>query len=68
MLNIGGDKLKKEQSIKRRQQIKIKNRKRKNNFDIDILKREIFRLQNGKDIENIFREKLEDKEVFTHEK
>ncbi len=62
MLNIhviyGGDILKKEQTIIRRNQRKIKYSKRENNFNIDILKREIFQIQNGNNIRNIFREEF----------
>ena len=54
----------KKQKILRKKQRIIKEKKRENNFDIDILKREIFQLQNGKHIENIFRDDLEDQEVL----
>ena len=59
--------MKKDQTIIRKKQREIKYNKRQNNFDIDILKREIFHSNNGKYIDDIFREDLEDKEVSYHE-
>ena len=58
--------MKKEQTLLRKKQRKIKYSKRQKNFDIDILKREIFQIKNGKHIENIFKEDFEDKEVFKY--
>jgi hypothetical protein len=60
--------LKKEQTIIRRNQIKIKYSKRENNFNIDILKREIFQIQKGNNIRNIFREDLRNQEVNFYER
>ena len=56
--------MKKDQTIIRKKQREIKYNKRQKSFDINILKREIFQLQNGRYIENIFKENLEDQEVF----
>ena len=46
----------KKQEINRRKQRKTKYIKKENNFNIDILKREIFQIQNGNNIRNIFRD------------
>lgn len=58
----------KERTLKRRNQRKLKYIERKRNFNIRKLKKEIFQIQNGNNIDNIFREKLEDREVFSYER
>ena len=61
----------KEKTIIRKKERNLKNRKRKNDFNIDVLRkeirREIFQMQNGRHVENIFREDLEGKEVFMYD-
>lgn len=62
----------KTQKILRKKQRKIKDKKRENNFDIDILRKEIrketFRIHNGKDIDNIFKEDFRNQEVDFYER
>lgn len=68
MYNFVGEKLKKEQTIDRICQIKIKNRKRENNFNIEIGKKQIFQLQNGNNARNILTEDLKEKKIFIYDR
>ena len=62
----------KEKTIIRKKERNLKNNKKQNDFNIDVLRKEIrkeiFQMQNGRHVENIFREDLEDKEVFSYER
>ena len=58
--------MERENKIIRRYKQRLRCQQKKISFDLENLRKEIFQLQNGKNIENMFGADLEEKEDFSY--